>query len=85
MSDDVKKDGGPAFPLVAISESTGQPINGFFSPGMSKREWFAGMALQGIITGCFSGRDGFKSADIISSAYVYADAMIAQGAENAKA
>ena len=42
-------DGGPAFPFGQISELTGQPINGYFSAGMTKREWFTGMALQGIL------------------------------------
>lgn len=35
-------DGGPAFPFGQVSELTGQPINGFFSPGMTLRDWFAG-------------------------------------------
>jgi hypothetical protein len=43
-------DGGPAFPFGQISELTGQPINGFFEPGMSLRDWLAGMALQGLST-----------------------------------
>ncbi len=38
-------DGGPAFPFGQVSEATGQPINGFFNPGMSLRDWFAGQAL----------------------------------------
>lgn len=31
-------DGGPAFPFGQISENTGQPINGFFNPGMTLRD-----------------------------------------------
>lgn len=34
-----------AFPYGQISEATGQPINGCFSPGMTLRDWFAGQAL----------------------------------------
>lgn len=35
-------DGGSAFPFGQISELTGQPINGWFAPGMTLRDWFAG-------------------------------------------
>ena len=34
-------DGGPAFPFGQISESTGQPINGYLNEGMSLRDYFA--------------------------------------------
>ena len=33
--------GGPAFPFGQISETTGQPINGHYSPGMTLREYAA--------------------------------------------
>lgn len=42
-------DGGPAFPFGQVSEVTGQPINGFFFPGMTLRDYFAGQALAGIL------------------------------------
>ena len=38
----IPNDGGSAFPFGQISELTGQPINGFFDPGMTLRDWFAG-------------------------------------------
>ena len=41
--------GGPAFPFGQVSEATGQPINGFFAPGMTLRDWFAGQALAGLM------------------------------------
>ncbi len=42
-------DGGPAFAFGQVREATGQPDNGFFNPGMSLRDWFAGQALQGLM------------------------------------
>ena len=40
------KDGGPAFPSAGLVTPAGIAFE-----GMSLRDWFAGMALQGIITG----------------------------------
>ena len=75
-------DGGPAFP----SDNFGQPS----APGMSLRDWFAGMALQGAIASmsgvsiyegkCLlseaGGVDQF-TARIAANCYKYADAMLA--------
>ncbi len=60
-----KNDGGAAFP----AEITGDP-------GMSLRDWFAGMALQGIMA---HGTNNVKypAADAIR-AFELADAMIAR-------
>lgn len=35
------EDGGPAFPFGQVSEITGQPINGYFAPGMTLRQYAA--------------------------------------------
>lgn len=63
-------DGGPAF----------QGYYGdYMEPhtGMSLRDWYAGMALQGIIAGCFSGNNqGFTVEGNVTAAYEYADAML---------
>jgi hypothetical protein len=67
-------DGGSAFPFGQISELTGQPINGWFSPGMSLRDWFAGMALAGLLANPHVGGDVGAAA---RGAYMHADAMIA--------
>lgn len=40
-------DGGPAFPFGTISEITGHPINGYFSAGMTLRDFFAAASLAG--------------------------------------
>jgi len=44
------QDGGPAFPVAIMGRlADGQPMTGydFGVQGMSLRDWFAGMALQG--------------------------------------
>jgi hypothetical protein len=70
-------DGGPAFPT--------QNDNGEHWNGMSMREWFAGMALQGIIAGkSFTHGDlsrmGLTHQQLreaqIKDAYTTADAML---------
>lgn len=69
-------DGGPAFPFGQVSESTGQPINGFFAPGMSLRDWLAGQALAALMTNYNSHNLSIKvCVDLACDA---ADAMIAR-------
>lgn len=42
-------DGGPAFPCFVMNPpTTGAPL-GTHVPGMTLRDWFAGMALQGTL------------------------------------
>lgn len=65
------KDGGPAFPGVT-------------GPGISKREWYAGMAIQGL-----ASQDGWYFGtvakphdpwpDVAKTAFQIADAMILAG------
>ncbi len=69
------KDGGPAFPQHGWSSSAEviERMNG--NQGMTLRNWFAGMALQGLC----SNHD-FKdtgSQDIAELAFDQADAMLA--------
>lgn len=69
------KDGGPAFP---------RPCSGFSSPngtewyspeeGMSLRDWFAGMAVQGILSG--NPDADCTPYEYALDAYLYADAML---------
>lgn len=73
MSD--KNDGGPAFPLQAMS-APGSEITW----GMSIRDWFAGQALAGMLAGFSKGeRDGgparFHESNC-DTAYQIADAML---------
>ena len=72
MSNDVG--GGTAFP--ASGEGNWAP-----TPGMSLRDWFAGQALMGMISGAFSPPyiDGMAVQDSAAmAAYIYADAILRQ-------
>lgn len=60
-----KKDGGPAFPMYRSGI-------GNYDPGMTLRDWFAGMAMQALIQ-----RRGTFSSNSAAS-YEIADAMIAE-------
>lgn len=69
-------DGGPAFPTeseVWEGNKDGQ--------GMSLRDWFAGMALQGIYSNKYL-TDTFCHAEIAKQSYLAADAMIAAREKN---
>ena len=56
-------------------------------PGITKRDWFAGMALQGILSNpttvtskLFKTTDGFMNSEMIAEcAYEQADSMIRAG------
>lgn len=61
MSDE-SRDGGPAFPSVQ------QPLH----PGLSKRDWFAGQALNGVVENEFT-----RGPEVVARiCYEYADAML---------
>jgi hypothetical protein len=67
-------DGGPAFPIVA---TTGDPRDGVYcANGLSIRDWFAGMALQGLIR--HPDAVGEAEDTIAAWAYAAADSMIQQ-------
>lgn len=79
---DKSKGNDSAFP---VHHNVNDPrADGFLSEaGLTKREWFAGMALQGLIQwGQYqrktehSGLEGIFSGDLASDAYEVADAMI---------
>jgi hypothetical protein len=64
------KDGGPAFPAQHFDLADGEH-------GMTLRDWFAGMALQGMLANDIeSGPE--QVPIIVASAYVLADAMLAE-------
>ena len=66
-----QRDGGPAFPTVAKIEG------GYI--GMSLRDYFAGMALQGMLTlGPIAGQDHIESQ--VQHCWRLADAMLKQRA-----
>jgi len=62
-----KEDGGAAFPHRDWFDEKPD------CTGMSLRDWFAGMALQGLVT---ENRSSFGFEVITKEAYQFADAMI---------
>ena len=71
MNDTTKpKDGGPAYPFARTQHDT---------LGLSKREWFAGMALAGLRQGYFDNDNEALTDDIAETAYRMADSMIEVG------
>ena len=69
---------------AAFPASTSYGPNGEWSPpynvGMTLRDWFAGMALQGILAGT---PDSICTIDeYANEAYQYADAMLKKRGEN---
>ena len=64
------KDGGPAFPMFF----DGTPQRSVLA-GLSVRQWYAGMALSGMLS-----KLGPTHTDSVTKwAFEYADAMIAEG------
>ena len=68
-----KNTGGPAFPAMRY-EFGGE------DDGMSLRDWFAGMAMQGLIASPRGTPNGADATDTYYAemAYIMADAMIAE-------
>ena len=78
------KDGGPAFPQGESYDTTdyvGHVTNhrkGALKPGMSLRDWFAGRAMQGIVSALHAGIRPVDVPAMVQDAYELADAMIAE-------
>lgn len=68
-------DGGPAFPS-GKSETPGYENSLPYYEGMSLRDWFAGMALQGIVSSIFCTPE-VTFNECAGRAYGMADAMLA--------
>jgi hypothetical protein len=68
-------DGGPAFP---VSVGMGPLSAQFASPGMSLRDWFAGMALQGMFSIKITPDSRPIAEGFAIQAYQFADSMIAE-------
>ncbi len=69
-----KNDGGPAFPR-RIENSWGHLDHA----GMTLRQWYAGMALQGLLANDIGD---CRPGDTSHEAFLYADAMIAADQED---
>ena len=72
-----KHNGGSAFPFGQISETTGQPVNGFYDPGMSLRDYFAAKAMQGLLSGLYRDTSKYNFGELPTESYAIADAMLA--------
>lgn len=76
---------GPAFPQFDVvageRDGHGDAIEAYTvaTGGMTLRDYFAGQALVGILSGYWanSNMGGLSQRDVSDEAYVYADAMIA--------
>jgi hypothetical protein len=84
-----KPDGGPAFPTFAEPFLNGpQGLNPASAwgmegkPGMSLRDWFAGMAMMAIVQQGYGKR---HAEELSSTSYSIADAMIAERAKDESA
>lgn len=87
MSEEVKapsyqpmpETGGPAFPFPAVVQQDHEWIAEEGDPGMTLRQWFAGMALQGALAGRMPTRpdNPVAPADWARVAFELADAMLA--------
>lgn len=79
-----KNDGGPAFPdfrrlqMLSSIDVTRQQKETIYieSKGMSLRQWYAGMALQGLLA---RGQPIPQSLPIARLAFEAADAMLVEG------
>lgn len=75
------KDGGPAFPTLTRLLAGEGHIGGSndfdaeVSGGMTLRQWYAGMALQGMMSNPDFSKDTYK--DSATQAFEMADAMLA--------
>lgn len=83
MNNDRLNDGGPAFPFVIRNDSDD------WKSGMTIRDWFAGMALQGMIASESDGNGMMPpySKDnwyplTAERAYQFADAMLKEREKN---
>lgn len=66
----IDNDGGPAFPVNYSNEADDPKV--MPTPGMSLRDWFAGMAMQGMFSFNVPGSKETRA----EAAYEMADAMI---------
>lgn len=69
-----RKDGGAAFPIPDVWMPNHEQM-AIGHDGMSLRDWFAGMALQGMVQDL--SRD-HKEEYLAHDAYKFADAMLAE-------
>lgn len=78
-----QNNGGPAFPIPTLEREYWDREQGEPN-GMSLRDWFAGMALQGLLAHIIGveGANG-RTSKYAERSYDYADAMLAARKEGA--
>jgi len=84
-----KNDGGPAFPTPSYVEESANFIPGtgyrgfgiFSTPGMTLRQWYAGMAMQGMLANPTLSGD-FLLDELAQDALDMANAMLKEGADD---
>ena len=72
----MSEDGGSAFPVVGFDTRGGQGFDSIYSNGMSLRDWFAGMALQGLVNAALGNGAKISAQDYANTSYELADAML---------
>ena len=70
---------GPAFPIKHIIKENGFIVSEINFQGLTKREWFAGMALQGMLAKPLEGERESSFECYAECSFRYADAMLAEG------
>lgn len=74
-------EGGSVFPHNLLRTGDDQTDLNYISTGISRRDWLAGLAMQGYLA-----REGLQadSVRVVEHAYEIADIMIAKGLEDKK-
>lgn len=78
----MKVDGGQAFPISQVTKSyDGQKDMLVINPGMSLRDWFAGMALQSYMAAYYQDHvrpvtESYQADEIAVGSYMLADSML---------
>lgn len=82
------KDGGPAFPVFGyeVNENGALRLNFISHPGLSKVEWFAGMAMNGWYASFPPGVTVTEKEmkEAVSFSFRTAEAMLAEAERRAK-
>lgn len=71
-----KDTSGPAFPMMRDQSHEERFI---IEPGMTLRQWYAGLAMQSILQTCNEFPDETWRTGLAIDAFKMADAMIAEG------
>ena len=74
-------EGGTVFPHNLLRAGDDQTDLNYISTGISRRDWLAGLAMQGYLASEGMGADGVRVAE---HAYEIADIMIAKSLEDKK-